>query len=361
MSSLEEAGAGAVLRGWLLKESDRVRAWRRRWCVLRPPFLLYAKAEGDDLEHPKGVIPLLGSRAAREEGAGAGRGRFAFTLAHRGGKVFRLAAASEAERDEWVEALGRASSGPARHVFLQYRGKEISDPEDAKQIAVANASVRSFVYERYDQARDALLAARAEAAARRAARRELKQQKRALAREVKALRAQLQAAQEAYDERERALENERRAERARQRELAELAGQAGALLRRLAATDPAALAADPARAGNTQLELVELSQAQLRELGPEVRAVSQGGFAAVRGLFEELLVSQHRMRAKEAARHEHIEALTVRKLETFEQKDAGASADDGDGGGGGGEGKKRKKRKKRKRKSRSRRSSANRE
>ena len=81
-----------------------------------------------------------------------------------------------------------------------------------------------------------------------------------------------------------------------------MAVQARALLRRLAATDPVALSMDPARAGNTQLELIEHSQALLRELKPEVEAISLGGFAAIRGLFEEMLVSQHRMRSKEAAR-----------------------------------------------------------
>lgn len=65
-----------------------------------------------------------------------------------------------------------------------YREKEIYDPDDAEQIALASVEIKSYVYEQYDAAFNELLHSVQQAKAVLEKRREITAQKRRLADEV---------------------------------------------------------------------------------------------------------------------------------------------------------------------------------
>ena len=46
--------------GWLLKLGEKVRNWKRRYCVVTGPMFYYFESPDDDQLKPKGRITLLG-------------------------------------------------------------------------------------------------------------------------------------------------------------------------------------------------------------------------------------------------------------------------------------------------------------
>jgi len=66
----------------------------------------------------------------------------------------------------------------------EYRGKEIYDPDDAEQIALVSADVKSYVYAQYEAAFNQLSHSVQQARAVLEKRRELLHQKKSLAEEV---------------------------------------------------------------------------------------------------------------------------------------------------------------------------------
>ena len=107
--------------GWLHKlgggKSDGFK-WQRRFFSLRGSSLTYhtlaAEASGAKLA-PRGVVNLPGCTVlVRPETAGAdGSLRFEFALTHPCGDTLVLAAATEAERQRWIESLQLAARGDA--------------------------------------------------------------------------------------------------------------------------------------------------------------------------------------------------------------------------------------------------------
>lgn len=49
------ANAGQTLlerRGWVVKRGDKIKTWKKRWCILKDQYLLYFKSpDVRDLEH----------------------------------------------------------------------------------------------------------------------------------------------------------------------------------------------------------------------------------------------------------------------------------------------------------------------
>ena len=110
--------------GWLYKEGDVWKTWKRRWFVLSAQLLYYYADR--EAQQPKGIIVLEGSEVRlssrterpwlfdiyREEESGEGGGKAA-AAAGAGGeaeggrrsRVYYLQADSQQERDAWMSAL----------------------------------------------------------------------------------------------------------------------------------------------------------------------------------------------------------------------------------------------------------------
>ena len=146
-SALHE-GSG-TMRGFLLKQSEHVKQWRRRWFKLDEQLLFYFKTTdrlnlsaglGDvqireaealrkGLLKVGGCIPLQNATVSRVPPEGASGRHFCFMLAPAEGastqKLFLLCAADDADRDAWIEAIrgsaGASAGGLVAHSGLQVR------------------------------------------------------------------------------------------------------------------------------------------------------------------------------------------------------------------------------------------------
>ncbi|KAG9389690.1 PH domain containing protein, partial [Carpediemonas membranifera] len=92
-------------RGWMVKKGGFLnKQWQRRFFVLLPEELIWFKAETDDFSQFRNKIALE-KVAAVVDGPDNGK-RFSFFLRATPSK-YELAAVSEAERQEWIQAFSR--------------------------------------------------------------------------------------------------------------------------------------------------------------------------------------------------------------------------------------------------------------
>ncbi|XP_072769846.1 pleckstrin homology domain-containing family H member 1 [Nerophis lumbriciformis] len=98
--SCESAGAETLEKsGYLLKMGSRVKAWKRRWFILKNGEILYYKSPSDAVRKPRGQIELNSScRILRGEGA------HTFQLLTEK-KTFYLTADSPNILEEWIRVL----------------------------------------------------------------------------------------------------------------------------------------------------------------------------------------------------------------------------------------------------------------
>ncbi|THD23531.1 Cytohesin-2 [Fasciola hepatica] len=128
--------SNAIMRGWLMKLGGRVKSWKRRWFVLTEDSLIYYLTP-DRSRHCKGVIPLEGlniritqdrtkdhtfelysSRNELIKASKADREGTTTPVPHREPghhTVYRLAAPSSAERDNWIRMLESITHRIAEH------------------------------------------------------------------------------------------------------------------------------------------------------------------------------------------------------------------------------------------------------
>ncbi|XP_043234783.1 serine/arginine repetitive matrix protein 2-like isoform X2 [Amphibalanus amphitrite] len=124
---LEVASTGSVLpvpadwscrrQGWLWRRSGPAGVapsgtaadWRRRWAVLQPDALLFLYKRAEDV-HP--VLGLSLADCSVTAGSDCGR-EMAFTVRGAGSEPVALAAETESERDDWLEALRSAAEEAA--------------------------------------------------------------------------------------------------------------------------------------------------------------------------------------------------------------------------------------------------------
>ncbi|XP_066530729.1 pleckstrin homology domain-containing family H member 1 [Hoplias malabaricus] len=109
--SYESVGPESLEKsGYLLKMGSQVKAWKRRWFILRNGEILYYKSPSDVIRKPQGQIELNSScRIARGEGAQT----FQLTTEK---KTFYLTADSPNILEEWIRVLQNVlkvqASGP---------------------------------------------------------------------------------------------------------------------------------------------------------------------------------------------------------------------------------------------------------
>ncbi|XP_015209860.2 uncharacterized protein [Lepisosteus oculatus] len=105
-------GTIRVKKGWLSKRTQFTHRWKPAWFVLKETELLY----GDNEEEPRKTINMVGAHI----GAGDGRDtQYSWTVTPKDSKrTFFLRAGSEAEQQEWMQAICEVMLGSsnARHL-----------------------------------------------------------------------------------------------------------------------------------------------------------------------------------------------------------------------------------------------------
>ena len=97
--------------GWVMKESAMIRTYRRRWMVLTPERLYSFKGERQYANPTEDVdLKLCGTVKSADDLTNR---QFTFTV-QVPDRNFFLMAASDAERNEWVAAIGRATTESRR-------------------------------------------------------------------------------------------------------------------------------------------------------------------------------------------------------------------------------------------------------
>eukprot|EP00088_Acartia_fossae_P071303 TRINITY_DN9760_c0_g1_i7.p1 TRINITY_DN9760_c0_g1~~TRINITY_DN9760_c0_g1_i7.p1 ORF type:complete len:616 (-),score=174.90 TRINITY_DN9760_c0_g1_i7:282-2129(-) len=106
--------------GWLLKQGGSWKTWKRRWFVLNDRCLYYFQHTAENV--PKGIIPLENVRVRAVEDVHGKEWAFEIyserneiikgcktdssgTVVQGNHKYYRMCAANEEDRDEWIEAI----------------------------------------------------------------------------------------------------------------------------------------------------------------------------------------------------------------------------------------------------------------
>lgn len=93
----------------MLKQSDVLRAWRPRFFLLLDRALTYHRQVGDAVRRERHVD---GCHARLIRAEAGGDDACEFHLVWPGGESVCLRASSEADRDQWLQALSRAMELP---------------------------------------------------------------------------------------------------------------------------------------------------------------------------------------------------------------------------------------------------------
>ncbi|XP_072953865.1 pleckstrin homology domain-containing protein 1-like [Typha angustifolia] len=101
--------------GWLTKQGEYIKTWRRRWFVLKRGKLFWFKdAYVTRASVPRGVIPV--ARCLTVKGAEDVLNRpFAFELSTAQETMYFIAD-SEKEKEEWINSIGRSIVQHSRSV-----------------------------------------------------------------------------------------------------------------------------------------------------------------------------------------------------------------------------------------------------
>lgn len=93
--------------GWLTKQGDYLRTWRRRWFILKQGKLLWFKDSGvTRISVPRGVIPV--GKCLTVKGAeDIINKRFAFEVSDNQ-DTFYFIADSDKEKEDWINSIGRS-------------------------------------------------------------------------------------------------------------------------------------------------------------------------------------------------------------------------------------------------------------
>ncbi|KAK9844674.1 hypothetical protein WJX74_005362 [Apatococcus lobatus] len=98
---------GQERTGWLMKQGEYIKTWRRRWFVLKQGKIFWFKSDIVSPESiPRGVIEV--NRCLSIKGAEDTINKpFAFEISTIDDSMFFIAD-SEKEKEDWINAVGRA-------------------------------------------------------------------------------------------------------------------------------------------------------------------------------------------------------------------------------------------------------------
>ncbi|KAM7259891.1 hypothetical protein ACFE04_015632 [Oxalis oulophora] len=118
--------------GWLTKQTDYLKTWRRRWFVLKQGKLLWFKDPSSVHRStiPRGVISV-GSCVTVKGAEDVLNKPYAFELSNSNSTMYFIAD-SDKEKEDWINSIGRSivqHSSPGPWVFMVER---ISSTEDTQ-------------------------------------------------------------------------------------------------------------------------------------------------------------------------------------------------------------------------------------
>ncbi|KAL6526838.1 Fatty acid synthase subunit beta [Orobanche gracilis] len=101
--------------GWLMKQGEYIKTWRRRWFVLKQGKLFWFKESTvTRASSTRGVIPVASCLTVK--GADDVLNRpFAFELSTRNETMYFIAE-SEKEKEDWINSIGRSIVQNSRSV-----------------------------------------------------------------------------------------------------------------------------------------------------------------------------------------------------------------------------------------------------
>ena len=134
--------------GWLFKQGEHFRTWRRRWFVLKDGHLAWFKKNiVNDKSCVRGVIPLSTIESvsiATDSTVGRPYGiHIAGAHAMKVGAQF-LVAESEQERKFWMDALQRAMRPSSEQLIRDFTHANTSSPASTPAISTPTASPRAY-------------------------------------------------------------------------------------------------------------------------------------------------------------------------------------------------------------------------
>ena len=93
--------------GWLMKQGEHIKTWRRRWFVLKQGKIFWFKeSEVNSMSQPRGVIEVKGCLSVK--GAEDALNKpYAFELSTNMDTMYFIAD-SDKEKEDWINAIGRA-------------------------------------------------------------------------------------------------------------------------------------------------------------------------------------------------------------------------------------------------------------
>ena len=119
--------------GWVMKESAMIRTYRKRWLVLTPERLYSFKQERRYENATEEIdLKLCGTVKSADDLTNR---QFTFTV-QVPDRNFFLMASSDAERNEWVAAIGRATTESRR---VRSYSEEVEYQEEQARLAAARS------------------------------------------------------------------------------------------------------------------------------------------------------------------------------------------------------------------------------
>ncbi|KAG8236533.1 hypothetical protein J437_LFUL015807, partial [Ladona fulva] len=99
----EVKGSDTNMKGWLLKWTNYLKGYQRRYFVLSNGMLSYYRNQAEVMHTCRGSISLHGAIIHTEESC-------SFVISNGGTQTFHIKAFTEVERQRWVTALELAKA-----------------------------------------------------------------------------------------------------------------------------------------------------------------------------------------------------------------------------------------------------------
>ncbi|KAK8545008.1 hypothetical protein V6N13_066317 [Hibiscus sabdariffa] len=137
--------------GWLTKQGDYIKTWRRRWFILKQGKLLWFKdpASVSRRSAPRGVVSV-GQCLTVKGAEDIVNKAFAFELSTRDSTMYFIAD-TEKEKEDWINSIGRSIVQHSRSVtdseVVDYDSKSRlpTNPKVERRVALLPASGFHFL------------------------------------------------------------------------------------------------------------------------------------------------------------------------------------------------------------------------
>ncbi|MXQ94307.1 hypothetical protein E5288_WYG007347 [Bos mutus] len=122
-------------KGWLLKWTNYLKGYQRRWFVLSNGLLSYYRNQGEMAHTCRGTINLFTAHFDTEDSCGI--------VLTSGGRTYHLKAGSEVERQQWITALELAKARAVR--MMSNHSDDSGDDEDGTPSPADKSELHSTI------------------------------------------------------------------------------------------------------------------------------------------------------------------------------------------------------------------------